>query len=187
MGVRFGCLGGCVRCTARALTGDHFGGKTMLAHRVAAGAAVAVLVAAVVVGMAAPGVAESVPRGMASPVAALTGIQSINETEARYDVKGTDLGIMWTDERGQILIAFGDTFGAGWNNLGSGSADPAAADARTQHAALSTRHQYRTRIRPKHPPRTLRTRWRCQLQASDPRSLRRTRPRHLIERHSGQP
>ncbi|MDQ3827388.1 MAG: DUF4185 domain-containing protein, partial [Actinomycetota bacterium] len=83
----------------------------MLAHRVAAGAAVAVLVAAVVVGMAAPGVAESVPRGMASPVAALTGIQSINETEARYDVKGTDLGIMWTDERGQILIAFGDTFG----------------------------------------------------------------------------
>ncbi|MDQ3900009.1 MAG: DUF4185 domain-containing protein [Actinomycetota bacterium] len=112
----------------------------MLAHRVAAGAAVAVLVAAVVVGMAAPGVAESVPRGMASPVAALTGIQSINETEARYDVKGTDLGIMWTDERGQILIAFGDTFGAGWNNLGSGSADPAAVDWRSNTLARSNDH-----------------------------------------------
>jgi hypothetical protein len=64
---------------------------------------------------------------------------------------------------------------------------PAAADARTPPAALSTRHQHRTRSRPKPPPRTLRTRWRRQPQASDPHSLRRTRPGHLIECHSGQP
>ncbi len=57
---------------------------------------------------------------------------------------------------------------------------PAATDARTQHPALSTRHQHRTRIRPKPPPRTLRTRHPHRLKVSDPRSLRRTRPRDLI-------
>jgi hypothetical protein len=57
---------------------------------------------------------------------------------------------------------------------------PAAADARTHHAALSARHQYRARVHPEPPPRTLRTWCRCRPEASDPRDLRRTRPHHLI-------
>jgi Domain of unknown function (DUF4185) len=82
-----------------------------------------------------------VPPAKASTVAALTGTQSINETETRYEVKGTDLGIMWTDERGQVLIAFGDTFGAGWKGFGSGSpADPVRDDWRSNTLARSSDH-----------------------------------------------
>ena len=40
---------------------------------------------------------------------------------------------------------------------------------------------------PEPPPRPLRTRCRCRLAASAPGGLRRTRPRHLIGNHSGQP
>jgi hypothetical protein len=112
----------------------------MLTHRAGAGAALAVLIAAVPVGLAPPGTAQTVPRAQASPVAALTGTQSINETEARYQVKGTDLGIMWADERGQILIAFGDTFGARWNGFNSGSADPVPVDWRSNTLARSNDH-----------------------------------------------
>ncbi len=86
----------------------------MLSHRARVGAASGIVVAAVTVGLAPPGAAQPAPRNQASQVVTLTGASSINQTEARYEVKGTDLGIMWTDERGQILAAFGDTFGAGW-------------------------------------------------------------------------
>jgi hypothetical protein len=86
----------------------------MPAYRARTAVGLAVLMAAVPV-IPLPAAAQvPPPRATATPVAALTGTQSINETEARYRVKGTDLGIMWTDDRGQILIAFGDTFGAGW-------------------------------------------------------------------------
>jgi hypothetical protein len=112
----------------------------MLTHRAGAGAALAVLIAAVPVWMAPPGTAQTAPRANASPVAALTGTQSINETEARYQVRGTDLGIMWTDERGQILVAFGDTFGTGWNGCNSGPADPATIDWRSNTLARSNDH-----------------------------------------------
>jgi hypothetical protein len=112
----------------------------MLTHRAGAGAALAVLIAAVPVWMAPPGTAQTAPRANASPVAALTGTQSINETEARYQVRGTDLGIMWTDERGQILVAFGDTFGTGWNGFTSGPADPATIDWRSNTLARSNDH-----------------------------------------------
>ena len=112
----------------------------MLTHRAGAGAALAVLIAAVPVWMAPPGTAQTAPRANASPVAALTGTQSINETEARYQVRGTDLGIMWTDERGQILVAFGDTFGTGWNGFNSGPADPATIDWRSNTLARSNDH-----------------------------------------------
>ncbi|MBV8541012.1 MAG: DUF4185 domain-containing protein [Pseudonocardiales bacterium] len=70
----------------------------------------------------------------------LTGAQSINATEARYQVKGTDLGIMWTDERGRILAAFGDTFGLGWAGHGSEVGDPAASDWRSNTLARSSDH-----------------------------------------------
>jgi hypothetical protein len=68
----------------------------------------------------------------------ITGAKSINATEGRYEVKGTDLGIMWTDERGRILAAFGDTFGSGWAGVSSGFAKPATIDWRSNTLARST-------------------------------------------------
>jgi hypothetical protein len=115
----------------------------MLAHRTRAGAALTVLSAATVavtVSAAAPGVAQTAPLGGANPVAVLTGAASINATEARYQVKGTDLGIMWTDDRGQILAAFGDTFGPGWAGISSGFANPTTIDWRSNTLARSTDH-----------------------------------------------
>jgi hypothetical protein len=113
----------------------------MLARRTHVGAALAVLstiTVAVTVSAAAPGVAQTAPLRQASPVAVLTGAQSINATEARYQVKGTDLGIMWTDERGQILAAFGDTFGPRWTGPSSGFANPTTIDWRSNTLARST-------------------------------------------------
>jgi Domain of unknown function (DUF4185) len=113
----------------------------MLTYRAGVGVAFAVLIAAIPIGLAPPGSAQTTPRAKASPVAALTGTQSVNETETRYQVKGTDLGIMWTDERGQIFTAFGDTFGAGWTGFGSGSpVDPVKVDWRSNTLARSSDH-----------------------------------------------
>ena len=113
----------------------------MLTPRARAGAALAALTAAtaaVTVSAAAPGAAQIAPRGQASPVAVITGAGSINETEARYQIKGTDLGIMWTDERGQILAAFGDTIGASWGGSSSGFGDPATIAWRSNTLARSS-------------------------------------------------
>ncbi len=113
----------------------------MLTHRARGGAALAALsaaVAAVTVSAAAPGAAQTAPLGQAIPVAVLTGAESINATEARYKIKGTDLGIMWTDDRGHILAAFGDTFGAGWAGTSSGFANPTKIDWRSNTLARST-------------------------------------------------
>jgi Domain of unknown function (DUF4185) len=115
----------------------------MLTHGTRAGAVLAALSAAtltVTVSAAAPGVAQTAPLGEADPVAVLTGAASINATEIRYQVKGTDLGIMWTDDRGQILAAFGDTFGPGWAGISSGFANPATIDWRSNTLARSTGH-----------------------------------------------
>jgi Domain of unknown function (DUF4185) len=115
-------------------------GEKVVAHRTRIGAAVATLSAAtiaVTVSAAAPGVAQT-SVGQANPVALITGAKSINATEERYDIKGTDLGIMWTDERGRILAAFGDTFGAGWAGVASGFARPAEIDWRSNTLARST-------------------------------------------------
>jgi hypothetical protein len=68
----------------------------------------------------------------------ITGAQSTNATEARYGIKGTDLGIMWTDERGRILAAFGDTFGPGWAGVSSGFAKPNMIDWRSNTLARTT-------------------------------------------------
>lgn len=51
--------------------------------------------------------------GLAELVAKLTGPDSINETDTRYQVHGTDLGTIWDNGSGQVLLAFGDTFGEG--------------------------------------------------------------------------
>ncbi|MGH3777385.1 MAG: DUF4185 domain-containing protein [Pseudonocardiaceae bacterium] len=113
----------------------------MLTQRARAGVALAALsaaVATVTVSSATPGVAEAAPQGRANPVAVITGAESINATEARYKIKGTDLGIMWTDGRGQILAAFGDTFGTGWAGTSSGFGDPATIDWRSNTLARSS-------------------------------------------------
>jgi hypothetical protein len=110
----------------------------LFTHRTGTGASLAALTAAVTVALAPQGTAQTAPHGKASPVAGLTGTQSTNETEARYQVKGTDLGIMWTDERGQILTAFGDTFGTGWKGFNTGPADPATIDWRSNTLARSS-------------------------------------------------
>lgn len=56
-------------------------------------------------------------------VAKLTGQQSINATDSRYAVFGTDLGVTWDNGQGQMLMAFGDTFGSGWIGFGGGGDD----------------------------------------------------------------
>ena len=112
----------------------------MVAHRTRIGAAFATLSAAtlaVTVSAAAPGSAQT-SVGQANPVALITGAKSINATEERYEIKGTDLGIMWTDERNRILAAFGDTFGAGWTGVDSGFARPTAIDWRSNTLARSS-------------------------------------------------
>jgi hypothetical protein len=113
----------------------------MFAHRARAGAAFTVLSAATVavtVSAAAPGVAQTGPLDGADPVAVLTGAASTNATETRYEIKGTDLGIMWIDEHGYILTAFGDTFGARWGGVNSGFANPGVIDWRSNTLARSS-------------------------------------------------
>lgn len=110
----------------------------MLGHRGQAGAALAAVSAVITVGLAPFGAADPGQGVQASRIAGLTGAGSINDTEARYQVKGTDLGIMWTDERGQVLVAFGDTFGTGWAGHESGLGDPAAIDWRSNTLARSS-------------------------------------------------
>lgn len=51
----------------------------------------------------------------------LTGPDAPNNTWGRWDIKGTDLGIMWDDGAGRVLTAFGDTFGNAWTGPGGGS------------------------------------------------------------------
>jgi hypothetical protein len=110
----------------------------MLSHRAGVGIALLVLAGSVTVGLAPPGAAETAPQGQASRVAMITGADSINATEARYLVKGTDLGIMWADDRGQILAAFGDTFGPAWAGPDSHVTDPTAVDWRSNTLARSS-------------------------------------------------
>jgi hypothetical protein len=88
-------------------------------RRVAALAALALAVAA---GTALTG---SVPRADATSahtpaamIEKITGPGAINDTAGRWDIKSTDLGIMWDNGSGQVLTAFGDTFGATWTGPG---------------------------------------------------------------------
>jgi Domain of unknown function (DUF4185) len=106
--------------------------------RVVAGAGV--LITVLTVAVPAPRVAHAAQPDQARQVTMLTGAESLNATEQRYQVKGTDLGIMWSDDRGQILVAFGDTFGSGWAGHGSEVKDPAASDWRSNTLARSGDH-----------------------------------------------
>ncbi|MGW0180886.1 DUF4185 domain-containing protein [Nocardia sp. NPDC003345] len=53
----------------------------------------------------------------------LTGPGSANRTDMRWQVDGTDLGLMWETKPGQVAVVFGDTFGAGWRPGGVGAPD----------------------------------------------------------------
>ncbi|HEX2914773.1 MAG TPA: DUF4185 domain-containing protein [Chloroflexia bacterium] len=68
-------------------------------------------------------------------VAQETGAGSINNTAERFGIQGTDLGLMWDNGNGRILMAFGDTYGQGWGQCGAGPAD---ADWRSNTIAVSS-------------------------------------------------
>lgn len=57
-----------------------------------------------------------------------------NNTPDDYQLLATDLGIMWDKGDGEIFIAFGDSYGQGWNGSGAG---PDSADWRTNLLAVS--------------------------------------------------
>jgi hypothetical protein len=68
-------------------------------------------------------------------IAMITGESSPNRTGSRFGVHGTDLGILWDNGNGEILVAFGDSYGTGWAGSGPG---PAHADWRYNVLAGST-------------------------------------------------
>lgn len=68
-------------------------------------------------------------------IGAVTGERSANRTGSRFGVYGTDLGIPWDNGQGEVLVAFGDTYGARWGGHGTGSDD---ADWRCNVLAVST-------------------------------------------------
>ncbi|MBF6453357.1 DUF4185 domain-containing protein [Nocardia cyriacigeorgica] len=53
----------------------------------------------------------------------VTGPGSANRTDMRWQVDGTDLGLMWENRPGEVAVVFGDTFGKGWSPGGAGGAD----------------------------------------------------------------
>ncbi len=91
------------------LRGRHRGGVGLAACTVGTSLVLAVPVAA----------QPTTPPQEAQRVALLTGPGSINATDVRYQVKGTDLGIMWSSRPGQVLLAFGDTLGLAWRGIGT--------------------------------------------------------------------
>lgn len=58
-----------------------------------------------------------------STVAKTTGAGSTNRTDKRWQVNGTDLGIMWEAEPGRVAVAFGDTVGRGFHPPGGQGED----------------------------------------------------------------
>ncbi|WP_433667596.1 DUF4185 domain-containing protein [Nocardia sp. CA-136227] len=79
-----------------------------------------------------PAVQPSEPAPAAAAVAApqvdsvelvnqVTGRGSVNRTDTRWSVDGTDLGLMWESKPGQVAVVFGDTFGKGWKPGGAGT------------------------------------------------------------------
>ncbi|GAB92461.1 DUF4185 domain-containing protein [Gordonia rhizosphera] len=95
-------------------------GRILRSRRWKSGVAALSLTAALGVGVVTAPVAQAGPvaAGPASMVTRLTGPFSLNDTIARYDIVGTDLGVMWDNGHGEILTAFGDTQSFnGWSLL----------------------------------------------------------------------
>ncbi len=68
-------------------------------------------------------------------VSTVTGAGSTGHTDERFALHATDLGIVWDDGDGGVLVAFGDSFGAGWGGSGAG---PGHADWRANIVTRST-------------------------------------------------
>ncbi|MFT4199320.1 DUF4185 domain-containing protein [Gordonia sp. (in: high G+C Gram-positive bacteria)] len=56
-------------------------------------------------------------------VSTMTGKGSTSRTDKRWQINGTDLGIMWEAGPGKIAVAFGDTFGKGFRPPGANGGD----------------------------------------------------------------
>ncbi|MFI5778410.1 DUF4185 domain-containing protein [Nocardia sp. NPDC051570] len=95
-----------------------------------------------------PVVNPAEPGPLAAPVAPrrvesvdlvnqVTGHGSTNRTDLRWQVDGTDLGIMWESAPGRIAVAFGDTFGTGWTPGGPMGVEQ---DWRSNVLGYSTEH-----------------------------------------------
>lgn len=52
-------------------------------------------------------------------IGTVTGESSANRTGHRFGVYGTDLGIPWDNGQGEVLVAFGDSYGARWAGHGT--------------------------------------------------------------------
>ncbi|MCK5752972.1 MAG: DUF4185 domain-containing protein, partial [Mycobacterium sp.] len=72
---------------------------------------VTALAATLTAGLAATPQAEATDVAAANGriVARLTGPGSINDTFGRFNIVGTDLGVLWDNGHGEIMAAFGDT------------------------------------------------------------------------------
>ncbi|WP_019853008.1 DUF4185 domain-containing protein [Actinopolyspora mortivallis] len=68
-------------------------------------------------------------------LARITGAHAVRDTASRFGVHATDLGIPWRARDGGVLVAFGDTYGAGWGGHGPG---PPEADWRFNVLAHGT-------------------------------------------------
>ncbi|MET9489110.1 DUF4185 domain-containing protein [Nocardia sp. NPDC006630] len=88
---------------------------------------------------AAPVAAAITPRDVQSVrlVNQITGHGSVNRTDNRWSVDGTDLGLIWENKPGQVSVVFGDTFGKGWSPIGAGTGDQ---DWRSNTLAYSSNH-----------------------------------------------
>lgn len=91
--------------------------------------AVATLTAGLALGGQAAGAAEPeqpapqpMPPSPAVMIAQMSGSSATTDTAAKWRVTGTDLGIMWDNGDGEVLTAFGDTFGD-WGGPGGGGGD----------------------------------------------------------------
>ncbi|GAB2672799.1 hypothetical protein GCM10027169_38400 [Gordonia jinhuaensis] len=56
-------------------------------------------------------------------VGTVTGRGSTSRTDKRWQINGTDLGIMWQAAPGKVAVAFGDTFGQGFTPPGANGTD----------------------------------------------------------------
>jgi hypothetical protein len=62
--------------------------------------------------------ADAYVAGRGSMVARLTGPGAMNDTLGKYNILGTDLGILWDNGQNEVLAAFGDTQSFdGWSIL----------------------------------------------------------------------
>ncbi|MGI5183547.1 DUF4185 domain-containing protein [Dactylosporangium sp. CA-152071] len=92
-------------------------------RRAAAATAVLALTAAGLTAFPAPALATSA-HTPSSLVEKLTGPNGPNDTYGRWNVKSTDLGILWDNGAGQTMALFGDTFGDGWVGPGGAAFGP---------------------------------------------------------------